>query len=409
MIGPIGAAPLNKPRLRSLDVLRGVAVLGVLFAHHVVAPSEAGRLGPIAQALMGGGVGVTLFFVLSGYLIGGLLFAEIKRRGSLDVGRFLIRRGFKIWPSYYAYLVGVFCWLVWRRGESAGEAASALVPNLLHVQNYLGTPVGHTWTLGVEEHFYLSLPLMLAGLLWLGRAKGRKDWSDGIPHFFLTCGLFLAATAGLRFVLFLNEERALAVAHHTHVRMDALMFGVLLSYVSTFRSARVAAWMSRPSIWFWVGMVPGLMHGTSFPASLPKWASAWWYVVVYVGFGVAVLAAVQARPATSRLAAWFESRAGRGLAWIGLYSYTIYLCHVPFATGTFRRVIGTYTPEPVPGEVRWVVGMGSYFVGSIFLGWLMSRVVESPMLRVRDRLYPRRAELQLTLAEPAVALAGAKS
>lgn len=397
-VDPPAAASTSKPRLRSLDVLRGVAVLGVLFAHYVVAPDEAGALRALAEALTGGGVGVTLFFVLSGYLIGGLLFAEIQRRGALDVVRFLTRRGFKIWPSYYVYLVGVFGWLIVVQGDGVAAAVWRLVPNLLHVQNYLGTPVGHTWTLGVEEHFYLSLPVGLAALLWLGKANGRADWVDGIPRFLPACVVLLFATATLRFLLFLDLERAAAVGHHTHVRMDALLFGVLLAYVSTFRPAWVTAWVRRPSLWFGVGMLPGLLHGTPLPESLPKWASAWWYVAVYVGFGVAVLAAVQARPETSRLAVWFDGWMGRGLAWIGLYSYTIYLCHVPFAARPFRRAIATFVPGSVPGEVRWVVGMSVYFAGAVLMGWIMSRLVEYPMLKLRDRLYPRRAELQLSPA-----------
>ena len=106
-----------------------------------------------------------LFFVLSGFLVGGLLFNELRGRGKLDVPRFLIRRGFKIWPSYYVYLAAVA--VLMARRSVPGLAAS-LLPNLLNVQNYFGTPLQHTWSLAVEEHFYLALPLLL---LWAPRRR----------------------------------------------------------------------------------------------------------------------------------------------------------------------------------------------------------------------------------------------
>jgi peptidoglycan/LPS O-acetylase OafA/YrhL len=84
-------------RNQSLDVLRAIAVFGVLGDH---APYYA----IWARA---GGYGVDLFFVLSGFLISGLLFQEYKSSGGLRIRRFLIRRGFKIWPSYHRLVISV--------------------------------------------------------------------------------------------------------------------------------------------------------------------------------------------------------------------------------------------------------------------------------------------------------------
>src|SRR5689334_20467843 len=78
-------------RLTELDFLHGIAVILVLFAHHYLT---------IYTATMGW-IGVDLFFVLSGFLVSGLLFAEYQKFGNIDTKRFLIRRGFKIYPAFY--------------------------------------------------------------------------------------------------------------------------------------------------------------------------------------------------------------------------------------------------------------------------------------------------------------------
>ncbi len=92
-------------------------------------------------------------FVLSGFLIVGLLIKEWKLDSQIDSSRFLIRRGLKIWPQYYAFLV-----LMIMTGD---RGVNALWGNLLNIQNYVGG-VAHTWTLAVEEHAYLLLAVTLS-------------------------------------------------------------------------------------------------------------------------------------------------------------------------------------------------------------------------------------------------------
>ena len=136
------------------------------------------------------------FLCVIGFLISGLLFREYQKHGAIHPGRFYLRRGLKIYPAFYV-LVAVTClWIV-----SIGEAipVNRLVPELLFLQNYFDGLWGHTWTLAVEEHFYLGLPLLL---LWLGR-NGGPDPFRKLPLAFL----FIAVGALLcRLVVMLGDD-----------------------------------------------------------------------------------------------------------------------------------------------------------------------------------------------------------
>ena len=102
---------MDKPRLKSLDILRGVAIL-LVFVNHLeprISPAIAqlhGLAGFVFWHVKGfGWTGVDFFFVISGFLISGLLFDELDKTGRINWGRFWLRRGFKIWPSYFLLLL----------------------------------------------------------------------------------------------------------------------------------------------------------------------------------------------------------------------------------------------------------------------------------------------------------------
>jgi peptidoglycan/LPS O-acetylase OafA/YrhL len=157
-------------RNKRLDVLRCIAVLLVLICH-TVEPTR------FEAALR---VGVDLFFVLSGFLISGLLFAEYKKRGSIDFKRFFIRRGLKIYPAFYFLLIITFAYQV--RFHQVGPL-SRYLSEIFYVQNYGDLIWGHTWSLAVEEHFYILLPLFF--LLLIRYSSHRTDPFQSMPRAFL--------------------------------------------------------------------------------------------------------------------------------------------------------------------------------------------------------------------------------
>ena len=147
----------------SLDGLRAVSI-AIVFAAHVGLENR-----------IPGGFGVTIFFVLSGFLITTLLRLENSRTGAVSFRGFYIRRAFRIWPLFYAVLglAVVASWLGLGTGEVSGTAVTAQAG---HITNYWGIfrsgveyvqGTGLYWSLAVEEHFYLLFPLVF---LLLNRA-----------------------------------------------------------------------------------------------------------------------------------------------------------------------------------------------------------------------------------------------
>lgn len=163
-------------------MLRCIGVLLVVFRH-------SGGSNLVQQS---GWIGVDLFFVLSGFLISGLLFTEYKERGAIDVKRFYIRRALKLYPSFYLLMV-VTVVMNWRLGHL--RAAQVYLGELFYVQNYGPYVWSHTWSLAVEEHFYLILPIVLLGLVAFSRNKDNPfkavPWVCW-PFARVSCGSHLA-------------------------------------------------------------------------------------------------------------------------------------------------------------------------------------------------------------------------
>lgn len=377
-------------RLFLLDVLRGIAAILVLLRH--VPRNQYHRSGPMEWLMASmeevGWVGVDLFFTLSGFLIAGLIFRELDTTGRIGIGRFWWRRGMKIWPSYYFIYGGMvlmWCLAGWQRGWQPwqDDLAWDTMINAVFLQNYV--PVfrwPHSWSLAVEEHFYIVLPLvLLLAVSWL-------DWSRlrcCIPWCVL---LVCVSTLFARWTACRHEYNWAEVYYPTHFRADSLAFGVLMAYAFRYwPPVREAAARSRGRIA--IAGVCVLAVPYFFPLETDMRCGVWGFTALYLAFGILVLAAAaepELPPRTPRpIRAVFET-----IARVGLFSYTIYLAHavVPSTPGFsgIRR-----------GLLEWVAtvwGEGSllqwtnrlyFWAPSILLGVLLAIVIERPVLRWRDR------------------------
>ena len=163
-----------KSRLVGLDILRFAAISVVLCDHsNNFGPAgdlfskTPGFLGVVLSTVASmGWVAVDVFFVLSGFLVSNLFFQEAARTGSVSPGRFLVRRGFKIYPAFWIMIAATIGY-TWCRGGKL--AWMQVFGELFFFQNYGHAVTWHTWSLAVEEHFYF----VLAGLF--GWPEGRRS------------------------------------------------------------------------------------------------------------------------------------------------------------------------------------------------------------------------------------------
>jgi peptidoglycan/LPS O-acetylase OafA/YrhL len=346
-------------RVIQLDFVRGIAILAVMAYHFHTVPvhNPAARVFDFASKRIGW-IGVDLFFVLSGFLVGGLLVQELLKTDTVRVKRFLLRRMMKIWPAYYVYLLFQ---IVIRRHPLGSFAWQ----NILNVQNYAGTSLDHTWSLAVEEHFYLALPPLLVLLYRTRRLRERI-----VPILLACCALVLCGRIVSVYWLHSGDPQ-----WKTHARIDSLLFGVLLSWIFYTDRQRFDRWikhrllLSLP-ILLVIGF--GLYEGRH---TTLMWSFG--YTFIYLAMGALLL-----------LSYGYEGRVTRSflyrlIAAIGVYSYGIYLWHL-----SVRDPLSKICSH-LPTYSRWGALLVSQYLAAIILGVLTTKAVEFPMLRLRDRLFPR--------------------
>lgn len=363
-------------------MLRAIAILLVLGRHPVVDPQSAGSLSFLASVWERfGWTGVDLFFVLSGFLIGGLLFNELRQTSSLRVGRFLLRRGFKIWPGYVVLVTFMVFTVPMLDTDGQpytfAERVSALAPHFLHQQNYFGNVLLHTWSLAIEEHFYLTLPFVL---LLLARWSGKDD-SRLFAVVSVVALIVIAICTALRFAYV--PVGALEVWKRlkwTHLRVDSLFFGVFLAALFHLRP-NIFAELQR---WRISLLIIGLTLVSPMAVLVLENSGFVWtlgFSLLYIGYGCILVAALSFNPRA-------ESLVVRGLTFVGVSSYSIYLWHWHLSHGIASIAQGWLLATP---SLRWVLLTSLYVVAAVAFGYLMAKVIEIPMLRIRDRFFPSRA------------------
>lgn len=351
--GPTDASA-HSGRAIELDFIRGLAILMVLDFHAPV------HWMSYPLRILGfpnfGWAGVDVFFVLSGFLVGGLLIKEWQLKNRIDSKRFLIRRGFKIWPQYYVFLALVLM----TRHHNLHD----LWGNLLNVQNYTGG-IPHTWSLAVEEHAYLLLVLCLGvAARWRVRVRALGMFLAGVCVFVVLSRLVLI-------------EHGFNVVNRTHTRIEGILYGVLLAMAFHYRPEMFRRWQQRR--WTWLTALVAAVVFFRFQPDTPWAASLGWDMADLLGITLLMLLY---RPDPTRR----RSAVYRLVAWIGVYSYGIYLWHVAVIAPLV--LMAGHLPHGLAavwiGLVPVVTGIG---VGAAF-----TKLVELPALRLRDRLFPRRTD-----------------
>jgi peptidoglycan/LPS O-acetylase OafA/YrhL len=359
---------MARARIFELDVLRGFAIFLVMGVH---VPAY-----PIWSTF--GGFGVDLFFVLSGFLISNLLFNEYRATGDIRLKRFFFRRAMKLYPSFWLLLIVT---AIYALVEHVHFSPRQWIGEMLLTQNYIGSIWGHTWSLSVEEHFYILLPLALAWMLRRGR--GSADPFRAIPVLF---GCVAAACLAMRYATAQLHPEFTHQLHYqpSHLRIDSLLFGVFLSYLHNFRPDVLMKLTSAP----WRFPITLLSVAALLPALVLPYNDPVVYTVgftlLYFAFGTMLVVSLYKEKARK------ETKPGlalRGIARMGFYSYTLYLWHVPLA-----QVFGWLAPKV--GGVNPYLLHAVYFATCIVAGVTSSKLVELPLLKLRERLSPAAAAVE---------------
>jgi peptidoglycan/LPS O-acetylase OafA/YrhL len=332
-------------RVPALDGIRAVAIVAVLLYHHYQFDV------PGSRAWAGGFLGVDIFFVLSGFLITTLLLHEHASAGRINFARFWSRRARRLLPAMFALIIGTA--LLGRYAFSGATAAGVRgegFATLLYVENWnrLGaapSALSHTWSLSVEEQWYLVWPLLLAALLVWSRRRSRSlAWP---------VALLIVASAAECAVLFRGiGERSY---YGTDTRAQSLLVGALLAVV-LIRRPRGRSRVIEAAGWVAVGFLALMIWRLH---SVDPWLYHGGFLLVAAATALLVTAVQQSGPGP--LGRLFGSRP---LVAVGLISYGLYLYHYPiYLWLTASRTHLTALPLLIARlVVTGLVAVASYFL-----------------------------------------------
>ncbi len=349
----------SKFHIPSLDGLRAVAICIVFLSH-------AGL-----SKIIPGGLGVTIFFFLSGYLITTLLRLEHTKTGKIDIKKFYIRRMLRIWPNFYLVLfLGAILTIL---GILPGKVSfEGLLAQVLHLANYYGifwggagTTIGTGvfWSLAVEEHFYLIFPLLYICLL-----KFKPEITQGQLLSIITT-LCLIALLWRVYLVWLEHVMQHRTYYASDTRFDSLLFGCGLAL---FRNPVIdtnhqVSESLLKYVWLPLG-IGMLVFSLIYRSDLFR--ETFRYTIQGIALIPIFIAAI-------RLPNWglFRILNLKYVRFIGVLSYSFYLVH-----HTIIETLNDYFPE----YSMLLLGLAAATLSLLF-AYIIHRQVEVRLIQIRKK------------------------
>jgi len=375
---------IKSGRIAGLDLLRAAAIVLVLMAHY---PKTS--TGPITRMLNFGWTGVDLFFILSGYLIAGQLFAALSSGREISITAFYLRRLLRTLPNYYVILAAYAVLSL------TGAATPAPLWKFVTFLQNMGIPstFAPSWSLCVEEQFYLIFPLMVFVIARIGSPKVAVSVFAGILV------LEIAIRAGIWFFArpdLLPEKEALAtymaeLYYPTYCRLDGITLGVGLAALKNFRPVLWQQLMARGnhalagSCVFLLLSIVALWKHYSFLCSTLG------FTLLSIAFVLLTASVLSDGGLLARLRV-------PGVQYIALLSYSIYLTH------SLAIECSSWLAAQAGATLQSPLGIGITLILILVFANLLYHLVERPFLTLRDRIFgtnkvPRRNEALMPVTQ----------
>ena len=366
---PIDPRFQDRDRQPGLDLLRALAIIVVVIYH-------AGIMGfPMpGRVHRWGWIGVDLFFVLSGYLIGGQLLAPLARNQSINLKRFFARRALRIMPAYFVILAVYIFLPSWREYAEMYPWGKFLF-SVQNIGLHGGTAFSHAWSLAVEDQFYLALPFILLFVNRWPRAAIVTPcviFFGGVLLRTFLAHQYPAETSGVAF-----RDYQAWIYYPTWTRLDPLVFGVVLAAIEKFRPQ----WWKRLTnfaVWLWLPALALIVFALWLGEGeyLTITSAIWQFPLLGLAFAALLVCAQSDRLPLHR----FKIPCA---AFVASIAYSAYLVQklVIHAVGEFchaRDVDLTSAPALIGVEICVYLTAAVLFFA-----------VERPFLQLRRRIAPR--------------------
>lgn len=362
-------------KLYGLDHLRALAIILVFFFHYYIVTGGQPEWLPGVASF--GWTGVDLFFVLSGFLISSQLFSQIQQGQLISFKTFFIKRFFRIVPAFLVTVGIYFCFPYFREKEALPPLWKFLTftQNLwLNLKDY-GT-FSHCWSLCVEEHFYLFLPIILI-ILQTSKLFSKSYW--------IIIAIFLFGFA-IRIYSFnhlylpkIEEENGWMywykfIYYPTYNRLDGLLVGVSIAAICQFLP-NLYSKLSKYGNQFILLSLCILTSAYFLCEDQQKFnASIFGFPLIAIGFGFMVLGAISP---TSILYKWNS----RTTTFIATLSYAIYLTHKGIIHMT-NKLLDSLVSD---SNVMMIISIFT----CVFGAYVLNRTIEKPFMRLRSKILER--------------------